>query len=104
MKDGQTIGQWLNWDFEANGDLEIRDKNGRQLYIQYSNGFWEKREFDSNRYRILTYREDCSGFWEKCEYDSQGNKVYCENSNGKIIDNRTPEVIEHNGRKYQLIP
>jgi len=104
MKDGQTFGQWLNWDFEANGNLEIQDKNGRQLYIEHSNGYWEKRLYDSNRYRIRTYREDCSGFWEKCEYDSQGNKVYCENRNGVIKDNRTPEVIEHNGRKYQLIP
>ena len=26
MKEGQTIGQWLNWDFETNGFLEIRKK------------------------------------------------------------------------------
>ena len=60
MKDGQTIGQWLKWDFEGNGSLQIRDKNGKLIYY--------------------------------------------ENSNGYIIDKRTPEVIEHNGRKYQLIP
>jgi hypothetical protein len=47
MKDGQTIGQWLNWDFEANGDLEIRDKNGKRIYYERSNGFWRKREYDS---------------------------------------------------------
>ena len=52
MKDGQTIGEWLNWDFKANGDLEI----------------------------------------------------YRENSDGETTDNRFPEIIEHNGRKYQLIP
>jgi len=33
MKDGQTIGQWLNWDFKTNGFLEIRDKNGNKIYI-----------------------------------------------------------------------
>jgi hypothetical protein len=81
MKDGQTIGQWLKWDFEANGDLEIRDKNSRTIY-----------------------RENCSGFWDKCKYDSQGNEIYYENSHGAIRNNRPPEIIEHNGRKYQLIP
>ena len=81
MKDGQTIGQWLKWDFEANGDLVINDKNGKRIYWENSDSDWVKREFDS-----------------------QGNRIYYENSYGTIIDNRPPEVIEHNGRKYQLIP
>ena len=81
MKDGQTIGQWLKWDFEANGDLEIRDKYDRIIYWEDSGGYWEKREFDS-----------------------QGNRIFYEDSCGEFIDKRTPEVIEHNGRKYQLIP
>jgi len=81
MKDGQTIGQWLNWDFEANGTLVIKDKNLRLIYL-----------------------ENANRGWAKYERDSQGNELYYENSNGKIIDNRIPEVIEHNGRKYQLIP
>jgi len=68
MKDGQTIGQWLNWDFETNGDLEIRDKNSRLIYIEFSMGDWTKRE-----------------------WDSQGNQIYLENSNGYIIDNRPPK-------------
>ena len=81
MKDGQTIGQWLNWNFYINGKLEIRNMNGAQLYHEYSDGYWVKREFDS-----------------------QGNQIYFESSNGLIEDNRTPKIIEHNGRKYQLIP
>ena len=81
MKDGQTIGQWLKWDFNTNGFLEIRDKNGNQLYIEFSNGYWLKREFDV-----------------------QWHEIYRENSNGEITDNQCPEIIEHNGRKYQLIP
>jgi hypothetical protein len=81
MKNGQTIGQWLNWDFEANGDLRIKDKNGNDIYHEISDGRWRKYE-----------------------YDLQGNQIYYENSSGEIIDNRIPEVIEHNGRKYQLIP
>jgi len=83
MKDGQTIGQWLNWDFKANGGLYIRDKNGAPIYIELTNGFWAK-----------------------FIRDSQANIIYYEDSDGVITDNRTPEikVIKYNGRKYQLIP
>ena len=102
MKDGQTIGQWLKWDFEANGDLGINDKNGNSIYFEGSNGFWEKREWDSQG--RLIYTEDCSGFWEKFEYNSESNCIYYKNRNGVIKDNRIPEIIEHNGRKYKIIP
>jgi len=81
MKDGQTFGQWLNWDFEANGILKVIDKNEHCIYS-----------------------EDYSGYWLKREYDSQGERIYFEDSDGHIEDRRIPEVIEHNGRKYQLIP
>jgi len=81
MKDGQTIGQWLNWDFEVNGNLYIRDKNGNLIYQECPSAFWDRRERNSN-----------------------GLVIYYENSDGVITDNRTPEIIEHNGRKYQLIP
>lgn len=80
MKNGQTIGQWLKYDFEANAALAIKDKNGNLIYLEFSTGYWIKRE-----------------------YDSQGNEIYYEGSDGTIIDNRPPEVIEHKGHKYQLI-
>jgi hypothetical protein len=81
MKDGQTIGQWLNWDFRTNGVLEILGKKRRVIYF-----------------------ESADEYWCKFEYDFQGNEIYSESSDGVIIDNRIPEIIEHNGRKYQLIP
>ena len=81
MKDGQTIGQWLKWDFEVNGNLYIRDKNGAPIYIELTNGFWAK-----------------------FIRDSQANIIYYEDSDGILKDSRIPEIIEHNGRKYQLIP
>ena len=82
MKDGQTIGQWLNWDFKTNGNLVIKDKNGNKIY-------WESG----------------SGAWTKREWDSQNREKYYEDATGHIIDNRIPEIITHtNGRKYQLIP
>jgi phosphoribulokinase len=97
----KTIGQQIKWDFKTNGNLEIRDTNGRQLYMEYSNGDWAKYEMDSQGKVI--YAETSGGYWEKRELDSQGNVIYYENSNGQIVDSRTPEIIEHNGRKYQLI-
>ena len=81
MKDGQTIGQWLNWDFKTNGSLKIKDKIGNDIYL-----------------------EVYDGRWRKSEYDSDGNLIYDECSEGIILDNRAPEIIEHNGKKYQLIP
>ena len=81
MKDGQTIGQWLKWDFEANGALILKNTN-----------------------RSLIYLEDENGYWSKYERDFQDKEIYYENSDGTIIDKRPPEVIEHTGRKYQLIP
>ena len=81
MKNGQTIGQWLNWDFESNGILEIYRKKGALLYYEHSDGYWNMRQ-----------------------YDSQGKIIYIEDSTGYIQDNRIPQIIEHNGRKYQLIP
>ena len=98
----KTIAQQINWDFEANGDLQILDKNKNQIYYEASNGYWVKRQYDSKGNEI--YYEHSTGYWIKREYDSEGNLTYVEYSSGEIQDNRIPQVIEHNGRKYQLIP
>jgi hypothetical protein len=80
----QTIAQQIKWDFKTNGVLEIRDKNGKRIY-------WE----------------DSDGFWVKWERDSQGNKIYYENSVGTIIDNRPKpcenKVVEIDGEKFKLV-
>ncbi len=80
----QTIAQQIKWDFETNGELMISDKNGNQLYIEFPTAYWVRREFDS-----------------------QGNKMYYENSDGDVEDNRPKpcegKVIEIEGVKYKLI-
>jgi hypothetical protein len=106
----KTIAQQLNiTDFP----FEIKDKNNNQIYIEYSNGYWCKREFDSNNNEIYyetsngfwvkrefdsnnnkIYYENPDGFWEKREFDKNNNEIYYEDSSGYIIDNRpktTPE-------------
>jgi hypothetical protein len=61
----KTIAELINWDFEANGKLVIKDKNGKLIYWENSNGFWVKRE-----------------------YDSKGNEIYYEDSKGNVEDYR----------------
>jgi len=101
----KTIAQQIKWDFEANGDLEILDKNGNNIYFEDSDGFWAKREYDSQGNQ--TYWENSDGYWVKREYNSQGNQIYYENSNGEIEDNRPKpcenKVVEIDGVKYKLV-
>jgi hypothetical protein len=75
----KTIAQQINWDFGANGSLEIKNKNGKRIYFENSDGFWAK--------------------WE---HDSQGNVMYYEDSDGDIVDKRPkPSIVEIDGVKYK---
>ena len=100
-----TIAQQIKWDFEANGSLEIEDKNGNQIYLEYSDGYWIKWEYDSKGNKI--YIEISNVFWVKYEYDSQGNQIYYEDSKGEIIDNRPKpcenKIVEIDGEKFKLV-
>jgi hypothetical protein len=79
----ETIAQFLKVkDFP----FFIKDKNNNEIYIEYSDGFWIKREFDQNG--KLIYYENSSGYWYKTEYDQDGKLIYYEDSNGTIIDKR----------------
>jgi hypothetical protein len=69
----------------------IKDKNGNEIYYEYSNGFWGKREYDQKGNPI--YFENSTGFWSKREYNQNGNRIYYENSGGVIVDRR-PKVVE----------
>ncbi len=69
----------------------IKDKNGKEIYYERSNGYWEKSEYDQNGNRI--YFEDSYGYWSKRQYDQNGKEIYFENSYGNITDNR-PKVVE----------
>ena len=78
-----TIAQVLKHDF-SKGSLYLYDVNRNLIYIEYSDGFWFKREFDSN-----------------------GKVIYYEDSNGAIIDKRpkgscNEKVVEIDGKKYKL--
>jgi len=61
----------------------IKDTNGREIYCENSNGYWEKGEYNTNGKVI--YYENSNGFWVKCEYDANGNCIYFEDSKGQSL-------------------
>ena len=65
----------------------IRNKDGRVIYHEDSNGSWSKSEYNSDGNEI--YFENSHGDWHKREYDANGDITrYYENSDGVIVDNR----------------
>jgi len=72
--------------------FEIKDANGKEIYYEFSSGYWEKREYDTNG--KLIYYEDSTGYWVKYEYDDKGNEIYFENSKGVIEDNRPKTDVQ----------
>ena len=58
----------------------VFDSNGKEIYYENSDGFWEKTEYDDNGNEI--YFENSDGYWDKRDYDDKGNEIYFENSNG----------------------
>ena len=101
----KTIAQQIKWDFGANGSLEIKSKNGKRIYLENSDGYWVKREYDSEGKEI--YYENSDGHWAKQGHDSEGNLIYYEDSDGVIRDKRPKpyenKIIEIEGVKYKLI-
>ena len=69
----------------------IYNKNGDEIYGEYYDGYWFKREYDENGYRI--YYENSGGKWEKSEYDENGNMIYYETSDG-IWKNLVTDFLE----------
>jgi hypothetical protein len=78
----ESNGFWIKTEY---------DQNGKLIYSEDSNGYWSKTERDQNEKQI--YIENSSGYWYKSERDQNDKLIYCEDSNGNIIDKR-PKIIE----------
>jgi hypothetical protein len=72
--------------------FEIKDSKGKEIYYENSDGYWSKREYNSNSNQI--HYEDSDGYWSKREYDSNGNQIYFENSDGTVIDYRPKTDVQ----------
>ena len=66
-----------NFDLSS---FKILDSNDNMIYLEDSDGFWEKCKYDDNG--NLIYLEDSTGYKEKCDFDDHGNIIYSENSTG----------------------
>ena len=70
-----TIAQQLNI---KKFPFTIKDSDGKNIYREWSDGSWEKREWaDGN----LIYFEDSNGNWEKREW-VDGEEICYEDSDG----------------------
>ena len=70
--------------------FEVYDVKGNVIYLEDSNGYWSKSEYNEKDYQI--YFEESNGSWSKWEYDEKGYVIYHENRNDKIIDRRVKEL------------
>ena len=59
------------------------DSNGKTIYYEDKDGYWERFERDSNG--NTTYVEHSDGFWAKQEFNCNGNRTYYEDSYGEIV-------------------
>jgi hypothetical protein len=82
----KTIAQQLNIE---EFPFVIKDKNGKVIYTENSNGF------NGN----LRYYENSNGFWCKYELYENGSERYYENSSGEIRDNRVKEMTKEEAEK-----
>ena len=73
-------GEWVKKEF---------DERGNNIYYEGSSGYWYKKEYDQRG--NLIYREYSNGYWEKREYDKIGKLIYREDSDGNIEDKRNPQ-------------
>jgi hypothetical protein len=83
----KTIAQQLNI---KTFPFIIKDSDGEEIYREYSNGYWAKREWTDGQ---VIYREDSDGFWAKYEF-SDGKVIRWENSNGVIKDYRPKTDVQ----------
>ena len=72
----KTVAELLKHDFKSKGSLHLYDSNGKEIYYETSDRYWNKREYDSN-----------------------GNEIYFEDSGGYIEDNRPNEITKDKVRE-----
>ena len=106
----KTIAQQLNI---TKFPFNIKDEKGNKIYLEYSNGYWIKRQYDEKGNRVYyedstgywskrqyddkgneIYYEDSTGFWKKSHFDEKGNRIYYEDSRGNIVDKRPKQTVE----------
>jgi len=83
----QTIAQELGI---TQFPFEIKDGKGNIIYMEDKNGYWERREIDSEGREV--YYEDCNAYFIKTVYDEKGNEIYSQNPFGRIYKEPAPQA------------
>ena len=89
----------------------IHNEDGKELYYEDSEGYWFKREYDSEN-RLTYYQDSCgswqkkernpsgqiscyedsSGYWYKKEFDANNQTIYFEDSSGHSVEQEYDSV------------
>jgi hypothetical protein len=79
------------------------DENGNEIYKKFTDGYWIKRQYNSDNKLIYSYCADSDGNWHKYEYDFKKNKsVYYKDSIGfwvKIQYDANDNIIYYESSK-----
>lgn len=62
--------------------IRIKDKDGRELYCEYANGYRYLYTFDRG---LVTSYEDNEGLWGRYKYDEAGNEIWHEESDSVVV-------------------
>jgi hypothetical protein len=90
-------GYWCRWEYDANGN---------KTYFEDWEDYWCRWECDANGNK--TYFEDWEDYWCRWECDAKGNRTYFEDSEGykcgtpKSSKTCEGKVVEVDGIKYKL--
>lgn len=93
------LSKFFKHDFKKDSILDLYNRRNKQVYSEYSDGYWIKREFDNND--NMVHLEDSTGFWQKISY-KDNIEVYSEDSTGLITGKKQKEIIL-DGVTYKLV-
>jgi len=93
-----------NYEIVYNTFIELYNNNGKRIYTETSDSYWEKYVYDDNGNNQI-YREHSDGWWHKIEYDVNGNKTYEIDSNSLwykwVYDNKGKLIYFENSSGYK---
>lgn len=98
----ESLAKFFNHDFKE-GNFRLYNSVGKKIYLERSDGFWYKLDFDKNGNE--TYYENSNKERHKREFDENNLLIYCENSTGYIKDKRPKyngKLVVIDGIEYEL--
>lgn len=73
----EKLSKRFNHNFE-NGNFNLYDKMGNQLYFEDFDGYWSETEYDGMGNQL--YFKNSNNYWSKRVYDKDGKQIDYKNS------------------------